>query len=78
MTYWPQAIGAGTEAFQQYQLSLKSDPNRFNGLYGAARSAQLTGKTDLAKEYYEQLLSNCDGGNASERPELHEARHFVF
>ena len=65
------------EALQQYQLSLKSDPNRFNGLYGAARSAQLESRTNLAKGYYEQLLRNCDARNASERPELQEARHFI-
>jgi tetratricopeptide (TPR) repeat protein len=29
------------EALREYEKSLKTDPNRFNGLYGAARSAEL-------------------------------------
>lgn len=66
------------EALEQYRLSLKSDPNRFNGLYGAARSAQLAAKPEIAKSYYEQLLRNCNGVNGSDRPELLEARRFVL
>jgi len=64
------------EALEQYRLSLKSDPNRFNGLYGAGRSAELTSQA-LATTYYQQLLDNCDQGTISDRPELRHAKKFV-
>jgi tetratricopeptide (TPR) repeat protein len=65
------------EALEQYRLSLKSDPNRFNGLYGAGRSADLTNQIALAATYYKQLLDNCDQGRGSDRPELQHAKKFV-
>jgi len=65
------------EALEQYRLSLKSDPNRFNGLYGAGRSAELTNQEALAGTYYKQLLDNCDQGTNSDRPELQQAKKFV-
>jgi hypothetical protein len=65
------------EALEQYRLSLKSDPNRFNGLYGAARSAELTNQEALAATYYKQMLDNCDHGTGSDRPELRHAKKVV-
>jgi tetratricopeptide (TPR) repeat protein len=65
------------EALEQYRLSLKSDPNRFNGLYGAGRAAELTDDTVAAKAYYKQLLENCDQGQGSDRPELAHARSMM-
>jgi len=65
------------EALEQYRLSLKSDPNRFNGLYGAGRSAELTNQEALATTYYKQLLDNCDQGTISDRSELQHAKKFV-
>jgi len=65
------------EALEQYRLSLKSDPNRFNGLYGAGRSAELTNQEALAATYYKQLLDSCDHGTGSDRPELRHAKKVV-
>ena len=45
------------EALEQYQLSLKTDPNRFNALYGAGRAAEMTEQHDVAVNYYKQLLT---------------------
>lgn len=59
------------EALAEYETALKTDPNRFNGLYGAAHSAELAHQADKAASYYSQLLKNCP---ASERPELSQAR----
>jgi len=64
-------------ALEQYSLSLKSDPNRFNGLYGAGLSAEQTGSKNLAIYYYQQLMVNCDAGSAPERIELAHAQEFV-
>jgi hypothetical protein len=64
------------QALAEYQTDLKLNPNRFNGLYGAARAAEAAGKQSEANEYYATLLKNCDGGS-SVRPELSHERELV-
>ncbi len=36
------------QALAEYQTDLKLNPNRFNGLYGAARAAEAAGKQSEA------------------------------
>ncbi len=64
------------QALAEYQTDLKLYPNRFDGLYGAARAAEAAGKQDQASEYYAQLVKNCEGSN-SERPELSRAKELL-
>jgi hypothetical protein len=61
------------EALVEYETSLRTDPNRFNSLYGAAQAAEMSQQKDKAAGYYAQLLKNCDGVR-SDRPELLQAR----
>jgi len=61
------------EALAEYETSLHTDPNRFNGLYGAARAAGEMQQKEKAAGYYAQLLKNCDGVN-SDRAELGQAK----
>jgi tetratricopeptide (TPR) repeat protein len=61
------------EALAEYETSLRTDPNRFNGLYGAAQAAELTHQKEKAAAYYAQLLKNCNG-TLSDRPELAQAK----
>ncbi len=61
------------DALAEYEISLKTDPNRFNGLYGAAQAAEKLGEKQKATVYYAQLLKNCQGVN-SDRPELAQAK----
>ena len=61
------------EALTEYEASLKSNPNRFNGLAGAAQAAEKLGKQKQAEGFYGQLLKSCAGSN-SDRPELKRAR----
>jgi tetratricopeptide (TPR) repeat protein len=61
------------EALVEYRNALKFNPKRFDGLYGAARAAEMGGQTSQAAEYYALLVKTCDGGS-SERPELEKAR----
>jgi tetratricopeptide (TPR) repeat protein len=61
------------EALAEYEKSLKTDPNRFNGLYGAARAAELAHLPEKAAQFYGQLLANCAQVD-SDRPELAHAR----
>jgi len=64
------------QALAEYQTDLKLNPNRFNGLYGAARAAEAAGKQSDATEYYALLLKICEG-SSSTRPELSRARELV-
>jgi tetratricopeptide (TPR) repeat protein len=68
-------MGRPEDALTEFEKSLKTDPNRFNGLAGAAKSAELARKPAKAKTYYGQLLKNCKG-QQSDRPELAHARSF--
>jgi tetratricopeptide (TPR) repeat protein len=62
------------EALAMYEASLKKNPNRFNGLYGAGRAAQMAGNTRKASDYYIKLRNVADKN--STRPELLVAKKF--
>jgi len=68
--------GKPKEALEQYEISLKTDPNRFNGLYGAAQAAGKLEQKDKAASYYSQLIKNCLASH-SDRPELQQAKTLV-
>ena len=70
-------MGRPEEALVEYEKSMKTDPNRFNGLAGAAKAAELARQPEKAKTYYAQLLKNCDNGARSDRAELAHARSFT-
>jgi tetratricopeptide (TPR) repeat protein len=69
-------INRPQEAMKEYQVSLAANPNRFNGLYGAARAAEKIGKTDDAAKYYAELVTVC-AGSGSDRPELTRAKQLL-
>jgi tetratricopeptide (TPR) repeat protein len=62
------------KALAEYEKSMKIDPNRFNGLAGAAQAAGVAHQVAKANTYSSQLLKNCDDGKHSERPELKNAK----
>ena len=59
------------EAIVEYEAVLKTAPNRFNALWGAASSAEAAGNAAAASKYFRKL---ADVGVGSERPELETAR----
>jgi tetratricopeptide (TPR) repeat protein len=61
------------EALAAYQMDLKFNPKRFNGLYGAGQAAEAAGKANDANQYYADLVQVC-AGSTSERPELARAK----
>ncbi len=63
------------EALPEYQAALRSAPNRFNSLSGAARAAELSGDHATAKKSYVQLLALCKNANG-DRPELQRAKTY--
>jgi Tfp pilus assembly protein PilF len=60
-------------ALSEYEASLHDAPNRFNSLYGAARSAELSGQRDKARTYYAKLVEVSKAADG-DRPELRQAR----
>ena len=63
-------------ALPEYEASLRQAPNRLNSLYGAARSAELSGEPDRAREFYAKLLDNL-GDRSGNREEAKQARDFL-
>ena len=64
------------QAAAEFEAVLRTAPNRFNALAGAARASKLSGDSQKAKSYYAKLLSNCNHSDG-ERPELREARSLL-
>lgn len=65
-----------SEALREYERSLMDSPNRFNGLYGAGRAAQLAGNRSKARLFYQRLVDICAGAGSG-RAELQRAREFL-
>src|SRR5215467_4721972 len=61
------------EALIEFEATLRTAPNRYNALSGAARAAKLSGDNDKAKMDYAKLLAICEHAD-EDRPELEDAR----
>ncbi|MGH7325198.1 MAG: hypothetical protein ACREJ9_11205 [Candidatus Rokuibacteriota bacterium] len=64
------------QALREFEASHKVEPNRFHGLAGAARAAELAGDAAKAKTYYTQLVALAAKAD-TERPEVQRARAFL-
>ena len=65
--------GRHKEALEAFEATMKKEPNRFRGTYGAARAAQLAGDRTKAAGYYKQLLELAKGAE-TQRPEIAAAK----
>jgi tetratricopeptide (TPR) repeat protein len=65
-----------TEALKEFETSMRTEPNRFRGFYGAAKAAQLSGDRKKAEGYYTKLLALSANADA-DREELREAKAFL-
>jgi tetratricopeptide (TPR) repeat protein len=63
-------------ALQEFETSLRSTPGRFNGIYGAARAANLAADQKKARSYYEKLVALTQQADTP-RPEINEAKAFL-
>ena len=63
-------------ALKEFETSHKVEPNRFRGLYGAARAAAQSGDMAKAKTYYEKLVVLSQNAD-TERSEIKEAKAFL-
>ena len=68
--------GRSTEALTEFTKALKQQPNRYRGLYGAARAAEAAGDTANAKAFYAKVIELSKQAEGR-RPELHRALAFV-
>jgi tetratricopeptide (TPR) repeat protein len=69
-------VNQPAQALAAYESSLKLTPNRFNGIYGAAQAAELSGDRTKAAAYYKQLLAACEKAD-TDRQEVQRARLFL-
>jgi len=67
------ALNQPAQALSEFERSLKRDPNRFRGIYGAARAAEATGNRKVARDYYAKLQT-LTAERDTERPELVHAK----
>ena len=65
--------GNAKEALVAFESTMKKEPNRFRGAYGAARAAEALGDKRLAARYYKQVATIAKDSD-NERPELKRAR----
>ena len=69
-------LGDPAQALKEFEASHRVEPNRFRGLYGAAKAAAHSGDMIKAKSYYEKLVALSKNAD-TERPELKEAKAFL-
>jgi len=60
----PSVPPAGAD---RISTDLKLNPNRFNGLYGAARAPKPPASRTTPTEYYALLLKVCEGSSSTRR-----------
>ena len=63
------------QAFKEYELTLRAEPNRFRSILGEARAAKQSGEIAKSRDAYQKLVALS--ASASERPELSEAKTFL-
>ena len=63
-------------ALTEFETSLRTAPERFNGLYGAARAATLASDQKKARSYYQKLLTLTRQADTP-RPEIDEAKAYL-
>ena len=69
-------VNRPADALQAFESSAEREPNRLRGLYGAARSAELSGDQKNAKERYSELLQLC-GHSEAQRLEVQNAQAYL-
>jgi len=69
-------LGDPAQALKEFEASHRIEPNRFRGLYGAAKAAQAAGDREKARLYYQRLVSLCERAD-TDRPEIKEAKAYL-
>ena len=67
--------GDAKQALAAFEATMKKEPNRFRGAYGAARAAEAAGDRVAARKYFQQVAAIAKTAD-TDRPELVRARSF--
>jgi len=68
--------GQASAALREFEAANKENPNRYRGLYGAARAAEMAGDRPRAVGYYEKLVALTSKADTA-RPEMARAKTFI-
>ena len=68
--------GNAKDALVAFEATMKKEPNRFRGAFGAAQAAEATGNRAAAAKFYRQVLEIAKDAD-NQRPELKKARSFT-
>lgn len=69
-------MGQAAPALREYQAALKATPNRYRGLYGAARAAEAAGDRKNAADYFAKVVALSKNADTV-RPELTRAKAYL-
>src|SRR5881628_81803 len=69
-------MGQAAPALREFEASLRENPNRYRGLYGAARAAEMAGDRPKATEYFDKLMALARKADTV-RPEITHAKAFL-
>jgi len=69
-------MGQAAAALREFETSIKETPNRYRGIYGAARAAEAAGDRQKAKGYFAKLVALSKNADTV-RPELARAQAFL-
>jgi tetratricopeptide (TPR) repeat protein len=69
-------MGQAAPALREFEASLMENPNRYRGLYGAARAAEVAGDHQKARGYFEKLVALAQHADTL-RPEIAPAQAFL-
>jgi predicted Zn-dependent protease len=64
------------QALQEFEVSLRNNPNRYRSFAGAAKAAERAGDRAQARSYYQKLVSLADSAD-SVRPDLVAAKQYL-
>jgi tetratricopeptide (TPR) repeat protein len=68
--------GQAAPALREFEVSLKENPNRYRGLYGAARAAEAAGDRQKAEAYFTKFVAVSAKAD-TDRPEIAQAKTFL-
>jgi hypothetical protein len=71
-------VGDYAAAKKEYSATLERSPNRFNSVYGVARSAELARDEPVAIKFYRQLRDLTASTKSTSRPaRLRDAERYL-
>ena len=68
--------GQAGPALREFETALKENPNRYRGLYGAARAAEAAGDQEKTASYFAKLVTLSKNAD-TDRPEIAQAKTFL-